>query len=119
MVQYQLKSQRRFQKNFKKKGIDHEVLNAKNHLKEAEIVANAGKPGQVTIATNMAGRGTDIKLGGLEEDSTYEKNKKISLMQEDYLSLEQNDMNLEESIINLEVDQEDRVIQDPLSFFCH
>ena len=41
-------------------------LNAKNHLKEAEIVANAGKPGQVTIATNMAGRGTDIKLGGQE-----------------------------------------------------
>ena len=66
-------------KNFKKKGIDHEVLNAKNHLKEAEIVAKAGMPGQVTIATNMAGRGTDIKLGGLEEDSTYEKNKKISL----------------------------------------
>ena len=54
-------------------------MNAKNHLKEAEIVAKAGMPGQVTIATNMAGRGTDIKLGGLEEDSTYEKNKKISL----------------------------------------
>ena len=66
-------------KILKKKGIDHEVLNAKNHLKEAEIVAKAGMPGQVTIATNMAGRGTDIKLGGLEEDSTYEKNKKISL----------------------------------------
>ena len=51
-------------KLLKKKGIRHQVLNAKNHLKEAEIVANAGKPGQVTIATNMAGRGTDIKLGG-------------------------------------------------------
>ena len=49
-----------------KKGIKHEVLNAKNHMKEAEIVANAGRPGQVTIATNMAGRGTDIKLGGQE-----------------------------------------------------
>ena len=49
-----------------KKGIEHEVLNAKNHMKEAEIVANAGRPGQVTIATNMAGRGTDIKLGGQE-----------------------------------------------------
>ena len=48
----------------KQKNIPHEVLNAKNHLKEAEIIANAGKPGQVTIATNMAGRGTDIKLGG-------------------------------------------------------
>ncbi len=56
----------------KKKKIPHEVLNAKNHLKEAEIVANAGKPGQVTIATNMAGRGTDIQLGGLDNN---EKNK--------------------------------------------
>ncbi|GAA6114969.1 preprotein translocase subunit SecA [Apilactobacillus apinorum] len=44
-------------------GIHHEVLNAKNHAKEAEIVANAGQKGAVTIATNMAGRGTDIKLG--------------------------------------------------------
>ncbi|HWQ98741.1 MAG TPA: preprotein translocase subunit SecA [Clostridia bacterium] len=45
-------------------GIQHEVLNAKQHAKEAEIVAQAGKKGQVTIATNMAGRGTDILLGG-------------------------------------------------------
>jgi len=43
--------------------IPHEVLNAKNHFREAEIVMNAGQPGSVTIATNMAGRGTDIKLG--------------------------------------------------------
>ncbi|MGI5893571.1 MAG: preprotein translocase subunit SecA [Candidatus Merdivicinus sp.] len=48
----------------KKRGIPHEVLNAKYHEKEAEIVAQAGKKGAVTIATNMAGRGTDIKLGG-------------------------------------------------------
>ena len=66
-------------KFLKKKGIKHQVLNAKNHLKEAEIVAKAGEPGQVTIATNMAGRGTDIKLGGVEEDSNYETNKKIAL----------------------------------------
>lgn len=44
-------------------GIPHEVLNAKNHFREAEIIMNAGQPGSVTIATNMAGRGTDIKLG--------------------------------------------------------
>ena len=66
-------------KFLKKKGIKHQVLNAKNHLKEAEIVAKAGEPGQVTIATNMAGRGTDIKLGGVEEDSNYKTNKKIAL----------------------------------------
>ena len=48
----------------KRKGIPHEVLNAKNHAKEAEIVAQAGHWGAVTIATNMAGRGTDISLGG-------------------------------------------------------
>ena len=48
----------------KRKGIPHEVLNAKNHAKEAEIVAQAGHWGAVTIATNMAGRGTDILLGG-------------------------------------------------------
>ncbi|PLV60509.1 preprotein translocase subunit SecA [Thermotoga sp. KOL6] len=47
----------------KKKGIPHQVLNAKHHEKEAEIVAKAGQKGMVTIATNMAGRGTDIKLG--------------------------------------------------------
>ncbi|MEY4762859.1 MAG: preprotein translocase subunit SecA, partial [Pseudomonadota bacterium] len=48
----------------KQQGIAHEVLNAKQHEREAHIVAQAGRPGAVTIATNMAGRGTDIKLGG-------------------------------------------------------
>ena len=51
----------------KKEGIKHEVLNAKYHEKEAEIIAQAGKFGAVTIATNMAGRGTDIMLGGNSE----------------------------------------------------
>lgn len=52
----------------KKRGVRHDVLNAKNHEREAEIVAGAGQKGAVTIATNMAGRGTDIKLGeGVEE----------------------------------------------------
>ncbi|MFC7393852.1 preprotein translocase subunit SecA [Scopulibacillus cellulosilyticus] len=50
-------------KMLKKRGIPHNVLNAKNHAKEAEIIENAGQKGAVTIATNMAGRGTDIKLG--------------------------------------------------------
>jgi preprotein translocase subunit SecA len=49
---------------FKEAGIDHKVLNAKYHEQEAEIIAQAGRPGVVTIATNMAGRGTDIVLGG-------------------------------------------------------
>jgi preprotein translocase subunit SecA len=48
----------------KKEGIPHNVLNARQHAQEAQIVADAGKPGAVTIATNMAGRGTDIQLGG-------------------------------------------------------
>ena len=51
-------------KLLKKRGIEHNVLNAKQHEREAEIVAQAGKQGAVTIATNMAGRGTDIMLGG-------------------------------------------------------
>jgi len=48
----------------KRRGVDHEVLNAKNHEREATIIAQAGRPGAVTIATNMAGRGVDILLGG-------------------------------------------------------
>jgi preprotein translocase subunit SecA len=47
-----------------REGIPHEILNAKNHEREAQIIAKAGEPGAVTIATNMAGRGVDIKLGG-------------------------------------------------------
>src|SRR2546430_13301062 len=48
----------------RRKGIPHSVLNAKFHAKEAEIIAQAGRKGGVTVATNMAGRGTDIMLGG-------------------------------------------------------
>src|SRR5699024_3732970 len=51
-----------------KEGIEHKVLNAKFHEQEAQIIAQAGRPGRVTIATNMAGRGTDIVLGGNPEE---------------------------------------------------
>ncbi len=66
----------------KAKKIPHQILNAKHHEKEAEIIANAGKPGMVTIATNMAGRGTDIVLGGKKEDQSegdWLKNNEIVL----------------------------------------
>ena len=63
-------------KMLKKRGIPHNVLNAKQHEKEAEIVAQAGKFGAVTIATNMAGRGTDIVLGGNAEFMAKEKMRK-------------------------------------------
>ena len=66
----------------KKKGIKHNVLNAKFHEKEAEIVAQAGKLGAVTIATNMAGRGTDIKLGGNEEFLAKDQMRKLNFSEE-------------------------------------
>ena len=65
------------------KKISHQILNAKHHEKEAEIIANAGRPGMVTIATNMAGRGTDIVLGGKKEYQSEaewaENNEKVLL----------------------------------------
>ena len=66
----------------KKAGIKHNVLNAKNHEKEAEIVAQAGKFGAVTVATNMAGRGTDIMLGGNAEYLAKADLKKAGLSDE-------------------------------------
>ncbi len=66
----------------KKEGIQHEVLNAKYHEKEAEIVAQAGKMGAVTIATNMAGRGTDIMLGGNSEFLAKEEMRKNKVAHE-------------------------------------
>ena len=63
----QLKNRNGCRSLLKKKGIKHVVLNAKYHEREAEIVAQAGRKGMVTIATNMAGRGTDILLGGNPE----------------------------------------------------
>jgi len=66
----------------KKKGIPHQVLNAKYHEKEAEIIAQAGKFGAVTIATNMAGRGTDIVLGGNPEFMAKEAMRRIGYSDE-------------------------------------
>jgi preprotein translocase subunit SecA len=67
----------------KRKGVPHQVLNAKNHLQEAMIIAEAGKKGAVTVATNMAGRGVDIILGGsrkekweVKDEKTWEKEEK-------------------------------------------
>lgn len=83
-----------------KEGIPHNVLNAKQHDKEAQIVLEAGRPGMVTIATNMAGRGTDIVLGG-------GINKAIdAVMADDSLSKEQKDAKIAEIRKNWEADHE-------------
>jgi len=58
----------RLSRELEKHGVDHEVLNAKQHFREADVVAQAGRPGAVTVATNMAGRGVDILLGGNPEN---------------------------------------------------
>jgi preprotein translocase subunit SecA len=68
----------------KKRGVPCEVLNAKYHEKEAYIVAQAGRPGQVTIATNMAGRGTDIVLGGNPEYAAREQLRGMGLVPEEH-----------------------------------
>ncbi|MDC7124843.1 MAG: preprotein translocase subunit SecA [Spirochaetales bacterium] len=71
-------------KLLKKRGVRHEVLNAKNHSREAMIIAEAGAEGSVTIATNMAGRGTDIKLGG-SPDFRARKKVGTDATEEEYL----------------------------------
>ena len=80
-------------KLLKKKGIEHNVLNAKQHEREAEIVAQAGKQGAVTIATNMAGRGTDIMLGGnvsymakaaLRKELSRDRTKDLAQLKDEY-----------------------------------
>ena len=71
----------------KKEGITHNVLNAKYHAREAEIIAQAGKFGAVTISTNMAGRGTDIMLGGNAEFMAKNELKKLGLNEEDIVTV--------------------------------
>ena len=70
-------------KNLIEKKIKHNVLNAKQHDKEAKIIAEAGKVGAITIATNMAGRGTDIQLGGNKDFRDNDNQKELSQIKED------------------------------------
>ena len=76
-------------KLLKERSMPHEVLNAKNHEREASIVALAGERGAVTVATNMAGRGTDIKLGGNFEYRLAQALEAKQLVQGDTEHLEQ------------------------------
>ena len=71
-----IESSEKLSNRLKKEGIRHQVLNAKYHEKEAVIIAEAGRPGAITIATNMAGRGTDIVLGGKQENDDSEWQEK-------------------------------------------
>ena len=84
----------------KRENITHQVLNAKNHAKEAEIISQAGKPGVVTIATNMAGRGTDIVLGGNWE-AEYEKLGQNDLTKKQELKANWEQLNQELSLIHI------------------
>ena len=77
-----IESSERLSNALKKAGIKHTVLNAKNHEREAAIVAEAGRLGAVTIATNMAGRGTDIMLGGNVDDMAKQKLKREGMSEE-------------------------------------
>jgi len=70
-------------KNLVEKNIKHSVLNAKQHEKEAKIIAEAGKVGTITIATNMAGRGTDIQLGGNKDFRDEDNQKELTQIEED------------------------------------
>jgi preprotein translocase subunit SecA len=74
-------------KNLVEKKIKHNVLNAKQHEKEAKIIAEAGKVGAITIATNMAGRGTDIQLGGNKDFRDEDNQKELSQIKEDKVNV--------------------------------
>ena len=77
-----IENSEKISKLLSKVGLPHEVLNAKNHEKEAEIIAQAGKFGAITIATNMAGRGTDIMLGGNSEYLAKQEMRKLKYSDE-------------------------------------
>ena len=90
----------RLSRLLKKEGIPHEVLNAKFHEKEAEIIAQAGKFGAVTIATNMAGRGTDIMLGGNTEYMAKQEMKRLGYTNELINQASAHNETKDEEIIN-------------------
>ena len=71
-----IESSEQLSKTLRQRGVSHQVLNAKNHEREASIIASAGRPSAVTVATNMAGRGTDIILGGNAESAVIEELRK-------------------------------------------
>lgn len=82
-------------------GLEHQVLNAKHHEKEAEIVAQAGKKGAITIATNMAGRGTDIMLGGNPEFMAKAELRRIGLSPEQVIEATNVDLTDDPEVIKL------------------
>ena len=100
----------RLSKALTKRGVKHEVLNAKQHAREAEIIAQAGRPGAVTVATNMAGRGVDIKLGGNPEGMAHTAMKQQGLTEEDEGYQEAYDNALERFESDVKPDH-DRVIE--------
>lgn len=93
----------------RKKGVPHKVLNAKNHEKEAEIIAQAGRFGAVTISTNMAGRGTDILLGGNVEFLTKAEFRRKGV---DYREVPPNEYKDVENKVKKEVTEEQQKVSD-------
>ncbi len=87
-------------KMLKQRGVKHEVLNAKHHEKEAQIVAQAGRKGAVTIATNMAGRGTDILLGGNSEFMAKAEMRKMGFTEEQLVEATAYSHTEDEDILN-------------------
>ena len=96
-------------KLLKKTGIKHEVLNAKFHDKEAEIVAQAGRLGQVTIATNMAGRGTDIILGGNPEFMAKQAMRRKGLSEEEMAQVDSHEDTKDTEVLKNRKEYEDFV----------
>lgn len=89
-----------------KQGIRHNVLNAKNHEREAEIIAQAGQVGAVTIATNMAGRGTDIMLGGNPEYMAKQKLESLGYSHEEITETTSHSTTTDENILKARADYE-------------